>query len=116
MSEQTVVRHRITILDTNEAFMCSGQQHLLRGMLSLGKKGIPSGCHGGGCGVCKIQIVSGQVDTLPVSREHVSIDEENRGVTLACRSFPKTDVSLKVVGKLSKNVLRTQAPKKYGFI
>ncbi len=116
MPGQPAARYRIKILDTDEEYMCAETHHLLRGMLSLGKKGIPSGCHGGGCGVCKIQIMSGEVETLAVSREHVSEQEEKKGVTLACRAFPKTDLSLKVKGKLSKNVLRTNAPKKYGFV
>ncbi|MES9878731.1 MAG: 2Fe-2S iron-sulfur cluster-binding protein [Candidatus Sedimenticola sp. 1PA] len=109
-------RHQVTILDTNEAYTCFSDQHLLKGMVSLGKRGIPSGCHGGGCGVCKVQIVSGEVEVLSMSRDHVSEEEEKTGVVLACRVFPKGDVALKVIGKLSKNVLRPSTRKKYGFV
>ena len=109
-------RHEITILNTGETYLCSEKQHLLQGMLALGKKGIPSGCHGGGCGVCKIKIISGDYSKLVMSRAQVSETEEQDGVVLACRVFPLSDISLQVVGKLSKNVMRPSSTKKYGFV
>ncbi len=109
--------HNIMILDTGEDFLCGEDQHLLQGMTTLGKRGIPSGCHGGGCGVCKIQITSGPIVTLVMSRDYVSEGEEKKGIVLACRTFPRGAVSLKVIGKLSKNVLRPSiTTKKYGFV
>jgi len=109
-------RFCITIVDTNEKYMCSTTDHLLKGMRVIGKRGIPSGCHGGGCGVCKVQIVEGNVGTISMSRAYVSPKEEDKGVVLACRAFPKTDVSLKVIGKLSRNILKPNTKKKYGFV
>ena len=76
-------------------------------MVRLGKKGIPSGCHGGGCGVCKIEITSGDYETKKMSRAHISETEEAMGIVLACRVFPRSDIKLMVVGQLRKNVLRT---------
>ncbi|MET0025689.1 MAG: 2Fe-2S iron-sulfur cluster-binding protein [Sedimenticola sp.] len=116
MLANSKIRHQVTILDTNESYTCFNDQHLLKGMVSLGKRGIPSGCHGGGCGVCKVKIVRGEVELLSMSRDHVSEEEEKAGVVLACRAFPKGDVALKVIGKLSKNVLRPSSKKKYGFV
>ena len=116
MEMNSIVRHRITIMDTQEDFPCSQNQHLLKGMLSLGKRGIPSGCHGGGCGVCKVRITAGEFETLSMSREHISADDETDGIVLACRTFPRSDISLKVIGKWSKNVLRPSEKKKYGFV
>ena len=88
--------------------MCSEDQHLLTGMASMGKKGIPSGCHGGGCGICKIRIIgpSSAYRTLAMSREHISEAEENDGVVLACRTFPLDDIDVEVVGKIRKNAVR----------
>lgn len=98
--------HSITILDTGEIYPCEEGQHLLQGLLSLGKRGIPSGCHGGGCGVCKVRVISGRYETMTMSRAHVSVEEEGKGVVLACRVFPRSDIELKVIGKLQKNVIR----------
>lgn len=96
----------ITIEETGESFRCSDRQSLLVGMESLGKKGIPVGCRGGGCGVCKIEVVQGVYRKRVMSREHVSEEEEERGCVLACRVMPDSDVKLKVVGKMKKNVCR----------
>ena len=109
-------RFLVTIDQTGESFLCRRDQHLLAGMTSMGKKGIPSGCHGGGCGVCKIEIMEGDADKLVMSRQHVSAEEENRGIALACRVRPRSPMRVKVIGKMAKNVLRPATVKKYGFV
>jgi len=96
----------VTIEDTGESFSCQSHQHVLSAMSRMGKKGIPSGCHGGGCGVCKIQINDGAYETKKMSRAHISADEEASGCVLACRVFPRSDLSLSVIGKLQKNILK----------
>ncbi len=53
------MKHRITILDTDERYDCGEEESLLHAMVRIGRKGIPSGCHGGGCGVCKVHITDG---------------------------------------------------------
>lgn len=106
----------ITILNTKEEYLCSNNNHLLKGMNSIVKCGIPSGCHGGGCGVCKIQIVEGDVSKLIMSRKHISEDEEAKNIVLACCVYPKSNISLKVIGKLSRNILKANKKKKYGFV
>ncbi|MFN3956176.1 MAG: 2Fe-2S iron-sulfur cluster-binding protein [Tepidimonas ignava] len=94
---------KVQVTDTGESFSCAKDENLLRGMLRLGKRGIPVGCVNGGCGVCKVQIVQGEVLRLgPVSRAHVTVDEEAQGCTLACRVAPQTDVVLSVVGRMAK--------------
>ncbi len=100
--------HTVTITDTNEKYTCRGKQHLLAGMIQLARKGIPVGCRSGGCGVCKVKIISGDYQTKIMSREHVTEPEEEEGVVLACRVFPLSDISLQVVGHLNKAVTRNQ--------
>jgi ferredoxin len=93
----------VCIEQTGESYLCATSESLLKGMLKLGRKGIPAGCVNGGCGVCKVRIVEGRVTSLgPVSRAHVSVEDERCGLTLACRVAPATAVRLAVVGKLEK--------------
>ena len=106
--------HRITIIDTGEKFECRDGESILNAMVKLGRKGIPSGCHGGGCGVCKIHVEGGDYRAWAMSREHVSVKEEADGIALACRSFPSSDLSVKVLGKMRKAVIRPE--RKYGFV
>jgi ferredoxin len=107
----------ILIEETGETFNCRPEQHILSAMASMGKKGIPSGCHGGGCGVCKVRLLSGEYKTEKMSRAYVSENEEKKGIALACRVFPKSDIHLSVIGKLRKNILKkTGAVKRYGLV
>lgn len=97
------VRVTVQVEQTSESYLCATTESLLQGMLRLGRKGIPAGCVNGGCGVCKVRIVEGQVTPLgPVSRAHVSVEEERAGVTLACRVAPATAVRLEVAGRFEK--------------
>lgn len=98
--------HTITIEETGERYRCSELETLLVGMEKLGKRGIPVGCRGGGCGVCKIEIVSGTYSKRVMSRDHVSVEEEARDVVLACRVRPSGDIVLRVLGQMKKNVCR----------
>jgi len=93
----------VQVLQTGETYLCATSESLLQGMLRLGRRGIPAGCVNGGCGVCKVQILEGEVRSLgPVSRAHVSAEEEAGGCTLACRVAPVTPVQLAVAGKFEK--------------
>jgi ferredoxin len=93
----------VHIAQTGESFACAGSESLLQGMLALGRKCIPVGCVNGGCGVCKVRILNGHVQKLgPISRAHVSAEEETQGFTLACRVAPTDEVWLEVACKLEK--------------
>ena len=93
----------VHVAQTDETFPCAANESLLQGMVRLGRKGIPVGCVNGGCGVCKVRILAGDILALgPISRAHVTLDEEGQGYTLACRVAPQTAVNLEVAGKLSK--------------
>lgn len=93
----------VEIVQIGESYLCATNENLLKGMLKLGRKGIPAGCASGGCGVCKVRIVSGQVQSSgPISRAHVSVEEDAQGMTLACRVTPVTTIRLEVVGRLIK--------------
>lgn len=103
MNERSGAPLTVRIEQTGEAYACRVDESLLQGMLRLGRRGIPAGCANGGCGVCKVRIVQGEVRTLgPVSRVHVTDDDERQGCTLACRVAPATPVGLEVTGKFEK--------------
>lgn len=90
----------VCIAQTGESYACATSDSLLAGMVSLGRRGIPVGCVNGGCGVCKVRVVEGSVRLLgPLSRAHVSTDDECRGYTLACRAAPVSAVRLEVASR-----------------
>lgn len=102
--------HTVTIENDGGSYRCSDSVSLLEGMESLGRKGIPVGCRGGGCGVCKVQILSGAYTKRVMSREHISESEEAQGCVLACRVRPTSAVALRVIGPMKKNVCRAVEP------
>lgn len=101
-------RYEVQIENTREAYRCAAASTLLGGMEALARKGIPVGCRGGGCGVCKVRIESGSVRTEKMSRAHVSADEQAQGYVLACRAYPTSDVRLSAVDKLARCIERSQ--------
>jgi ferredoxin len=90
--------HLIQLCDGQEQFYCDGQRNLLQGMQRLARKGIPLGCRGGGCGVCRVQVLSGRYHCQRMSREQISEAEESMGIALACRLYPESDLEISVLG------------------
>lgn len=103
-----MIYFNVLIEETGETYRCSPQESLLAGMERLGKKGIPVGCRGGGCGVCKVEITAGTYFKRVMSRDYVSVEDEAAGRVLACRVRPTSDITLKVLGKMAKNVCSTR--------
>ncbi|MCK9506148.1 MAG: 2Fe-2S iron-sulfur cluster-binding protein [Porticoccaceae bacterium] len=103
------MKYQVLIEDTGETYSCDARESILTGMARLGRRGIPLGCRGGGCGVCKVQVLQGQFEAGAMSRAHVSEEEQAAGAVLACRIMPHSDLAVKVVGKMKKTVCREQS-------
>ncbi len=101
------LRNRVKLTQTSEVYDCMPEESILQGMARLGRRGIPLGCLNGGCGICKVAVMSGKWQkTGLMSRAHVSEDEEARGIVLACRAAPCSDVEIEVLGKMQKSVFK----------
>lgn len=96
----------VKIADTGEAFSCHAGESVLMGMARTGRKGIPVGCRGGGCGVCKVEVVSGQFEQRRMSCKHVTPDDARCRRLLACCIFPRSDMEVSVIGKLRAKAYR----------
>ena len=99
--------HRIAIVGSSDGgsateFTARPDEHLLAGMERLGRRGIPVGCRGGGCGVCKVQVLEGRVRRLKMSRDCVSREDEAQGQALACRIHAESDLRIRVIGQMKK--------------
>ncbi len=95
------MKYGVVIENTGERYSCADDRNLLLAMEQLGRRGIPVGCRNGGCGVCKVQIVAGDCKTRVMSRAHVSEEEEGAGIVLACRAFPRSDITLRALDKMA---------------
>ena len=86
--------------DDGGSFWCVADDLVLLAMEHQGQHLIPVGCRRGGCGICKVQVLSGEYETLVMSRAQVSINEEADRYALACRLMPKSDLKISVVNKI----------------
>ncbi|NDW43878.1 2Fe-2S iron-sulfur cluster binding domain-containing protein [Ruegeria sp. PrR005] len=59
-----------------------------------GPKAVRVGCRQGGCGACRVRIVSGGFETGKMSRAHVTKEEQDQGYVLSCRLYPRSDLVL----------------------
>ncbi|GGF66118.1 2Fe-2S iron-sulfur cluster-binding protein [Alteromonas lipolytica] len=96
----------VDIINTQESYSCRAEESLLDGMARLGRKGIPVGCRGGGCGICKIKIETGDYSARKMSRCHITQEEQDAGIVLACKVFPESDITLSVIGKCQRQFER----------
>lgn len=99
----------VEIENTGERFPCDAKQNVLKAMEQLRRKGIPVGCRGGGCGVCKIRVIAGCYNTEKMSRACITVSEEAEGFALACRIYPTSDLQVVVVGKMVRAVISSNA-------
>lgn len=97
--------YQITVEGMSERFACLPGQNVLAALEQLGRKGIPVGCRGGGCGVCRVQVLgTGVFRTLKMSRAQVSPADEAAGICLACKLIPQSDLTLRPLGVLRRTL------------
>jgi ferredoxin len=86
-------QYRITVKDTGESFSCAGDQAVLAAMIHARRGPVDYGCCNGGCGVCRMRIVSGDWNLFrPMSQAHVSKTDMKQGIALLCCVHPRSDM------------------------
>jgi ferredoxin len=103
------LRYEIYVEDKDTRFHCAAEQRLLHAMQAQGLGSIPVGCKGGGCGVCRVQIIQGDYETRKMSRNQVSETEEGLGIVLSCRVIPKSDLRLRLAPKTHQTTSESAA-------
>lgn len=74
-------------------FACREDEYILAAMHRSGCREIVTGCYGGGCGICKMRIVTGEVEyAKPMSRRHVTQTEHKQGLALMCCVRPRSNI------------------------
>lgn len=83
---------QITEQCSGQSFRCKPGQSVLKAMEQQGLKCVPVGCRGGGCGFCKVTVLSGDYECGKMSRVHVPPEALEQGEVLACRVYPLTNL------------------------
>lgn len=108
--------HTVTIDGKQESFPCSEDTNVLAAMEKTLCRSIPVGCRNGGCGACKVRITSGHYETRKMNRAVVSEQEEQEGCVLACKTYPRGDISVQVLGRVWKGVqVQSSVSFSFGF-
>ncbi|SFM44763.1 2Fe-2S iron-sulfur cluster-binding protein [Marinobacter pelagius] len=100
------MQYRVHLEELELDFTCRQDQNVLECMIGAGKKGIQVGCRGGGCGVCQVEVLEGEYAARPMSKAHIDEEALAQRRVLACCIKPRSDLLLKVVGKISKPIQR----------
>lgn len=94
-----MTRHLITIDGHEERFACGEEFNVLAAMERARCGAIPVGCRNGGCGACKVRVLAGHFHAAKMNRAVVSEADQHAGCVLACKIFPRSDLSLQVLGR-----------------
>ncbi len=89
----------ITVRPDGESFVCQPQQSVLRAMEAQNKHCLPVGCRGGGCGLCKVRVLTGDYECGRMSCKHVPVEAREQGYALACRLFARSDLCIERYSK-----------------
>lgn len=85
----------------NQEFACSSEEDLLAQAVRS-RVPITAACRGGGCGVCKIKVVEGQFERGKYSKRALTDEESKQNFSLACKTFPNSDMVIEIVPKKNK--------------
>ncbi len=84
----------VTVRPTGEVIHLDADETVLGGLYNAGFA-YTVGCRRGGCGVCKVDLVAGEVTYNRPIAANVLTDEERAGGTcLTCRAVPNGDVTI----------------------
>ena len=91
------MKYSVNVQGTDTVFECDEDVPVLNAMILNRKGPVKHGCCGGGCGVCKAKVVSGDYSAFkPMSAAHVDEADKKAGFVLLCCVKPLSDLVLAV--------------------
>ncbi len=87
--------HNIRIAGTDIAYAATAGDNLLRAGLRAGI-GLPYECNAGGCGSCKFELISGEVEEQWIEAPGLTAKDRARGRRLACQCRALSDCEIRI--------------------
>lgn len=107
----TLERHGVASASAGERVLVALERAQGFGQLKNMPRRLPVGCRRGGCGICRVRVLSGEFRSDVMSRAHVSAEDEANGIVLSCCIYPLSDLSLRletpVAGRAKGNCAET---------
>jgi len=91
------VTYGITLSPSGRSFNCGSDQTLLDAAQKGGIE-IPADCASGSCGQCKTKVLAGRYETVGLLPWALSAEEKADNITLLCRTFPRSHMTVSVRG------------------
>lgn len=77
----------------DKTVLCKTDQILFDAINKLPDALIKTGCYGGGCGICKIKVISGKYKIVKkMSKAHITEQDLKDNIILSCCIVPQTDM------------------------
>jgi len=90
-----VAQYSVVLRPLGDTVVCRSDETVLAAILRCGAK-VAFGCRGGGCGTCKMRLISGQVEYGRCSAAVLSHDEKASGAFLSCQARPLSDLTVEL--------------------
>ncbi|MGD9531223.1 MAG: 2Fe-2S iron-sulfur cluster-binding protein [Dehalococcoidia bacterium] len=96
MGDGWFVMVEVTIQPDGIRVSAAEAETLLRALARAGLR-YRVGCKRGGCGICKVHLVAGEVAyERPIAAQVLTDDERVEGICLSCRAVPLTNVVIEL--------------------
>ncbi len=105
----------IRIDGTDQAVFAHGELTVLEALEKARCADVAIGCRSGGCGVCLVEVLEGRwTVSRPLSREHVSEEDERAGWVLACRIRAASDLRIRCAARTKQEAGRSHTKERPG--
>lgn len=85
--------YRIHVTNAEQTIDCAEHTTILSAAVDAGID-FPYGCASGNCGLCMCRVARGEVQMLPYADGALGPAQQSRGMTLACRAMPRSDLEV----------------------
>jgi ferredoxin len=85
---------RIRLVGADREIACPPDKDVLHAMIRAGVSWLKVGCRGGGCGICRVIVRSGDYIAGKMAKQHVAGGENGERYALACRIYPVSDLTV----------------------
>jgi ferredoxin len=96
--------YTITLTPGGDTVPCSPEQTVLAAILGSGAS-VMFGCRGGGCGTCKMRVISGQVEHGRCSAAVLLKEEKESGWFLSCQARALSNLTIELTAANNYRVL-----------
>jgi ferredoxin len=96
--------YTITLRPVGSTVACGPEETVLAAILRAGAS-VMFGCRGGGCGTCKMRVISGQIEHGRYSAAVLLEEEKESGWFLSCQARALSDLTIDLTAANKYRVL-----------